>query len=105
MKLSLSLLSYSEEFKKLSSEAKDLIRLMLCVDPAKRVSATEALQHPWVTRKNASEVHREHLKNAHENLKSRHFERKDLEDDAEKKGLSWYRRRASAIVDVVRGKA
>ena len=31
----------------LSEGAKDLIQGMLCVDPEMRLSATEALNHPW----------------------------------------------------------
>ncbi|CAK4511665.1 unnamed protein product [Aphanomyces euteiches] len=32
-----------------SSEAKDVIRQLLCRDPAKRLTAEEALRHPWFT--------------------------------------------------------
>lgn len=38
----------SPEFDAISSEAKDLITKLVCVDVAKRLSATQALQHPWI---------------------------------------------------------
>lgn len=31
-----------------SDLAKDLIRRLICVDPKKRLTATQALDHPWV---------------------------------------------------------
>lgn len=39
-------LSY-EEWQAISEEAKDLIRGLMCVDPKKRLTADEALAHPW----------------------------------------------------------
>lgn len=33
---------------KQKNSAKDLIRRLLVVDPARRLSAAEALQHPWI---------------------------------------------------------
>jgi len=42
---------------------------MLTVDPVKRCSATEALQHPWVTRKAHTDEHKQHLQGAHANIK------------------------------------
>lgn len=35
-------------FRSISASAKDLIQKMLCVDRTKRLSAAEALSHPWV---------------------------------------------------------
>lgn len=32
----------------MSNEAKDLIKKMLTYDPRQRVSASDALQHPWM---------------------------------------------------------
>jgi calcium-dependent protein kinase len=37
------------EFKNISEQAKDLISKLLIYDPEKRISAEEALQHPWIT--------------------------------------------------------
>lgn len=39
-------LSY-EEWQAISEEAKDLIRGLMCVDPKKRLTADQALAHPW----------------------------------------------------------
>jgi len=36
------------EWEGVSEEAKDLIRKMLIVDPAKRITAEEILKHPWI---------------------------------------------------------
>jgi len=36
-------------FAKISSEAKELLKGMLCVDPCKRLSASECLNHTWIT--------------------------------------------------------
>eukprot|EP00428_Durinskia_dybowskii_P063620 CAMPEP_0170363726 /NCGR_PEP_ID=MMETSP0117_2-20130122/5006_1 /TAXON_ID=400756 /ORGANISM="Durinskia baltica, Strain CSIRO CS-38" /LENGTH=398 /DNA_ID=CAMNT_0010618203 /DNA_START=52 /DNA_END=1248 /DNA_ORIENTATION=+ len=38
-------------FSKITPEAKDLLAGMLCVDPTKRLSASECLLHPWITGK------------------------------------------------------
>ena len=35
----------------ISEGAKDLIRLMLDVDPRRRISAQKILSHPWITRR------------------------------------------------------
>jgi len=42
--------------QEISESAKDLITRCLETDPVKRYSATEALEHPWVTGQSASEV-------------------------------------------------
>jgi serine/threonine protein kinase len=39
-----------------SPEAKDLLRSMLAKDPKQRISAKDALQHPWIT-KNSTTIH------------------------------------------------
>lgn len=38
----------SPEFDPISDEAKDLIQKLICVDTTKRLSAKEALRHPWI---------------------------------------------------------
>lgn len=41
---------FHEEFwGPVSEDAKDLIRCLLNIDPKKRLTATTALQHPWMT--------------------------------------------------------
>jgi len=40
----------------ISNEAKDLVQKLLTLDPAQRISAKEALEHPWIN-KNQDEVH------------------------------------------------
>lgn len=39
----------SPEWDTVTPEAKDLINKMLTINPAKRISATEALKHPWIS--------------------------------------------------------
>ncbi|EQC40625.1 CAMK protein kinase [Saprolegnia diclina VS20] len=41
-------------WRRISSEAKDLIQKLLVVDPAKRLTAYDALRHPWLSPHNAS---------------------------------------------------
>lgn len=41
----------------LSSEVEDLIHQMMKVDPDKRLSATEAIKHPWFSAKSALQKH------------------------------------------------
>jgi len=48
---------YSSLWKSVSEEAKDLLRKMLDLDPETRITAAEALKHPWFTlRKRRLEV-------------------------------------------------
>ena len=44
---------HHREWKKVSDDAKDLIRRLLTVDPKKRIKCGDALKHPWF--KNAGE--------------------------------------------------
>lgn len=37
-----------DEYKKLSNDAKSLITALLTLDPEKRISAVDALHHPWI---------------------------------------------------------
>jgi len=41
---------------KVSRGAKDILKRMLCVDPRARITASQALSHPWIRGENASEV-------------------------------------------------
>lgn len=50
---------------KISDTAKDLIRKLLVVNPNKRYTAKQALEHPWIKDRNASE----HLSTTLEQLK------------------------------------
>ena len=38
----------SDEWDSISKEGKDLVRQMLQVDARKRISASKALEHPWL---------------------------------------------------------
>ncbi|XP_043917523.1 calcium/calmodulin-dependent protein kinase type II subunit delta isoform X2 [Protopterus annectens] len=51
----------SPEWDTVTPEAKDLINKMLTINPAKRISATEALKHPWICQRStvASMMHRQ----------------------------------------------
>ncbi len=40
-----------EVWKSISSEAKDLIKKLLTQKPGNRISAQDALQHPWLKKK------------------------------------------------------
>uniref|UniRef100_A0A671Y300 calcium/calmodulin-dependent protein kinase n=1 Tax=Sparus aurata TaxID=8175 RepID=A0A671Y300_SPAAU len=71
----------SPEWDTVTPEAKDLINKMLTINPAKRVTATDALKHPWICQRStvASMMHRQEtvecLKkfNARRKLKPCHF--------------------------------
>ena len=39
---------HKEQFKNVSDQARDLIKKLLEVDPEKRISSDEILQHPWL---------------------------------------------------------
>uniref|UniRef100_A0A672FQF2 calcium/calmodulin-dependent protein kinase n=1 Tax=Salarias fasciatus TaxID=181472 RepID=A0A672FQF2_SALFA len=51
----------SPEWDTVTPEAKDLINKMLTINPAKRVTATDALKHPWICQRStvASMMHRQ----------------------------------------------
>lgn len=42
-----------ESFAGVSDEAKDLVSKMLVTDPDKRISASDALKHPWLRQENS----------------------------------------------------
>ena len=39
---------HSHSWSRISDEAKDFVQSLMCVDPAKRFTCEEALQHPWL---------------------------------------------------------
>uniref|UniRef100_A0A673FX62 calcium/calmodulin-dependent protein kinase n=1 Tax=Sinocyclocheilus rhinocerous TaxID=307959 RepID=A0A673FX62_9TELE len=51
----------SPEWDTVTPEAKDLINKMLTINPAKRITAAEALKHPWICQRStvASMMHRQ----------------------------------------------
>jgi calcium-dependent protein kinase len=40
-----------QEWKNVSKEGLDLIKKMLTYDPIQRITAEDALQHPWIKKK------------------------------------------------------
>ena len=58
-------------FAKVSPEAKELLAGMLCVDPTKRLSASECLLHPWITGKCHTDRHRAHLPEVQQHMAER----------------------------------
>lgn len=58
-------------WKKISKDAKDLIQKTLQVDPSKRWSASECLNHPWITGVAHNNDHLTHLADAQSNMKTR----------------------------------
>jgi len=59
------------EFKNISSEARDIIKRALTYDMNQRISAEEALNHPWIKNKVNEPVNLQATVNALSNL--RHF--------------------------------
>ena len=65
----------SPPFDKISQNARDLIKKMLTMDPQKRISAEEVLNHPWFKENKSKELfnkvkHRNAIKDIITNLKS-----------------------------------
>lgn len=58
-------------FKRVSDEVKNLIHLMLQVEPTERASASECLLHPWVTGRCHTEMHKEPLPEVQEAVRAR----------------------------------
>ncbi|MED6136902.1 hypothetical protein PIB30_060034 [Stylosanthes scabra] len=46
----------SRVFRNVSPAAKDLLRKMICKDPSRRISAEQALRHPWILSGGESET-------------------------------------------------
>lgn len=69
-------LNLAPEFKYVSKEAIDLLKKMLTYDPERRISAEEALRHPWITKKAHEEIDNEATLNALTNLKNFNIEKK-----------------------------
>lgn len=56
-----SLLQFpSPEWDTVTPEAKDLINKMLTINPAKRITASEVLKHPWIS-VSSEHSHNDHL--------------------------------------------
>lgn len=60
-----------DKLKGISHEGKDLLLGLLTVDPTKRLSATEALKHPWVTGEAHTDDHHQHLQDTHSNIRKK----------------------------------
>lgn len=58
-------------FSRVSAEAKELLAGMLCVDPTKRLSASECLLHPWITGKCHGPQHKQALPEVQEHMMQR----------------------------------
>ena len=58
------------ELRKVSKEGLDLMKKMLTYDYAKRITANEALQHPWIKREAKTEEDNGATLAALENLKN-----------------------------------
>ena len=66
----------SPEWDEISFEAKDLIEKMVCIDPNRRITAREALQHPWMTHASRIPINREVATRIFNNLKNFSAEQK-----------------------------
>ncbi|OQR82906.1 calcium/calmodulin dependent protein kinase [Achlya hypogyna] len=64
---------YDDEWATISMSAKHCIAQMLVVDPTQRATAHELLQHPWMTDHKVASTP---LRNAHEELRRLHLQRK-----------------------------
>ena len=68
-----------------SDQAKDLISQMLCVDPTRRLSASECLKHPWITNINDVPSRTRPLIKSHEAIKHKLEVRLAREEEAKAK--------------------
>jgi len=60
----------SNEFKRLSTDAKDLIKQLLAYKPKDRISAQDALKHAWITKNKTSQDNTEEVTASLGNLKN-----------------------------------
>mmetsp|Transcript_60813 Transcript_60813/g.162658 ORF Transcript_60813/g.162658 Transcript_60813/m.162658 type:complete len:633 (-) Transcript_60813:238-2136(-) len=61
-----------EIWDEISTEAKDLVRRMMTVDPKRRISAAECLAHPWCAAQREGKVSSKALTQAQLKLRDRH---------------------------------
>lgn len=61
------------KLQRLTPHGKDIVEKMLEVDPSKRLSASEALKHPWIVTVQTDN----HLSTAHEKIKSKVTSKQD----------------------------
>jgi serine/threonine protein kinase len=78
--------SLRHRLSRISDEARDLLSRMLEVDPAVRLSATEALRHPWLNHESHTERHDVHLDEAHTKIRAK-VDDKRKRGDGHKTGL------------------
>lgn len=64
------------EFKRLSADAKDLIKWMLTMDPKSWISASDALEHSWIKKYKSKELNQDVTESALINLKNFRTEKK-----------------------------
>jgi calcium-dependent protein kinase len=65
----------SPEWDEVSDEAKDLVRQLLNKDPEARISARQALEHPWLQKAEHRELEPDLAANVFSNLRSFHIDR------------------------------
>ena len=66
----------SPALKNISADAKELLKAMLTVDPVKRITASDALKHRWVTGASHTDKHQEHLEETTASFRMSHANRK-----------------------------
>ena len=64
------------EFKYVSRDALDILKKMMTYDPERRISAEEALKHPWIAKKAYEETDNEVTFKALKNLRDFNADKK-----------------------------
>ncbi len=64
------------EFKYVSRDALDILKKMMTYDPERRISAEEALKHPWIAKKAYEETDNEATFKALKNLRDFNADKK-----------------------------